>query len=145
MGPEAGPGHFARVSRSIPLPLLWIFERADLKGRICEDLESQLEDLDLFRLEAERLQLWTWTDPFSSWEELASLGLDRLKSALMALGLKCGGTLEERAQRLFSTKGLCSEVVSKRWGRGYVVRLNGCGVKAGSGECYADEPDVLVL
>ncbi|XP_026485324.1 splicing factor 3A subunit 3 [Vanessa tameamea] len=42
---------------------------------------------------------------FFSWEELASLGLDRLKSALMALGLKCGGTLEERAQRLFSTKG----------------------------------------
>lgn len=48
---------------------------------------------------------------FSSWEELASLGLDRLKSALMALGLKCGGTLEERAQRLFSTKGkLISEL-----------------------------------
>lgn len=43
---------------------------------------------------------------FSSWEELASLGLDRLKLALMALGLKCGGTLEERAQRLFSTKGM---------------------------------------
>merc|ERR1712156_1089247 len=42
---------------------------------------------------------------FSSPEELASLGLDRLKSALMALGLKCGGTLEERANRLFSTKG----------------------------------------
>ena len=42
---------------------------------------------------------------FSSPEELASLGLDRLKSALMALGLKCGGTLEERAKRLFSTKG----------------------------------------
>lgn len=43
---------------------------------------------------------------FSSWEELASLGLDRLKSALMAMQLKCGGTLEERAQRLFATKGL---------------------------------------
>uniref|UniRef100_A0A2K5RV95 Matrin-type domain-containing protein n=1 Tax=Cebus imitator TaxID=2715852 RepID=A0A2K5RV95_CEBIM len=42
---------------------------------------------------------------FSSWEELASLGLDRLKSALLALGLKCGETAEERAQRLFSTKG----------------------------------------
>lgn len=42
---------------------------------------------------------------FSSAEELASLGLDRLKSALLALGLKCGGTLEERAQRLFMTKG----------------------------------------
>lgn len=45
---------------------------------------------------------------FSSWEKLASLGRDRLKSALMALGLKCGGTLEERAQRLFSTKGEAS-------------------------------------
>lgn len=43
---------------------------------------------------------------FSSPEELASLGLDRLKQALQALGLKCGGTLEDRAQRLFSTKGV---------------------------------------
>ncbi|CAD5122490.1 DgyrCDS10913 [Dimorphilus gyrociliatus] len=42
---------------------------------------------------------------FSTPDELASLGLDRLKSALMALGLKCGGTLEERAKRLFATKG----------------------------------------
>ncbi|XP_063716116.1 splicing factor 3A subunit 3-like [Symsagittifera roscoffensis] len=42
---------------------------------------------------------------FSSSEELMSLGLDRLKSALQALGLKCGGTLEERAKRLFATKG----------------------------------------
>jgi splicing factor 3A subunit 3 len=29
--------------------------------------------------------------PFNSAEELKSLGLDRLKSALMALNLKCGG------------------------------------------------------
>ncbi|XP_033114410.1 splicing factor 3A subunit 3-like [Anneissia japonica] len=43
---------------------------------------------------------------FSSPEELASLGLDRLKSALMALNLKCGGTLDQRAQRLFTTKGV---------------------------------------
>jgi len=42
---------------------------------------------------------------FTKWEELASLGLDRLKSALLALGLKCGGTLEERARRLWATKG----------------------------------------
>lgn len=56
---------------------------------------------------------------FSSWEELASLGLDRLKSALMALGLKCGGTLEERAQRLFQTKGkqeLDSNLLPKKRG-----------------------------
>nr|CAG4646913.1 EOG090X03G1 [Megafenestra aurita] len=50
---------------------------------------------------------------FSSVEELASLGLDRLKSALVALGLKCGGTLEDRAKRLFSTKGLQIEEIDK--------------------------------
>jgi len=42
---------------------------------------------------------------FGSPEELASLGLDRLKSGLLALGMKCGGTLQERADRLFMTKG----------------------------------------
>ena len=31
---------------------------------------------------------------FASPEELSTLGLDRLKSALIALGLKCGGTLQ---------------------------------------------------
>nr|CAG4650839.1 EOG090X03G1 [Simocephalus serrulatus] len=50
---------------------------------------------------------------FSSPEELASLGLDRLKSALMALGLKCGGTLEDRAKRLFGTKGLQIDEIDK--------------------------------
>ncbi|KFD56556.1 hypothetical protein M514_02660 [Trichuris suis] len=43
--------------------------------------------------------------PFNSAEELMNVGLDRLKSALRALGMKCGGTAEERAKRLFLTKG----------------------------------------
>ena len=34
-------------------------------------------------------------------EELEAFGLDRLKEELMKNGLKCGGTLAERAQRLF--------------------------------------------
>jgi len=42
-------------------------------------------------------------------EDLEKLGLDRLKSALTAIGLKCGGTLQARAERLFSTKGLKEE------------------------------------
>ena len=36
---------------------------------------------------------------------LEALGLDRLKAALLALGLKCGGTLRDRAERLLSTRG----------------------------------------
>ncbi|XP_060101576.1 splicing regulator SDE2 [Heteronotia binoei] len=43
---------------------------------------------------------------FYSVTELEALGLEKLKLELMALGLKCGGTLQERAARLFSVRGL---------------------------------------
>ncbi|GMR36592.1 hypothetical protein PMAYCL1PPCAC_06787 [Pristionchus mayeri] len=42
---------------------------------------------------------------FASSSDLEALGLERLKNALLALGLKCGGTLKDRAERLFATKG----------------------------------------
>ncbi|KAF7460222.1 Hypothetical predicted protein [Marmota monax] len=48
---------------------------------------------------------------FSSAAELELLGLEKLKSELMALGLKCGGTLQERAARLFSVRGLAKEQI----------------------------------
>nr|XP_003410979.1 replication stress response regulator SDE2 [Loxodonta africana] len=48
---------------------------------------------------------------FSSVAQLELLGLDQLKSELMALGLKCGGTLQERAARLFSVRGLSREQI----------------------------------
>ncbi|XP_041467794.1 replication stress response regulator SDE2-like isoform X1 [Lytechinus variegatus] len=45
-------------------------------------------------------------DDYPSSADLEDLGLDRLKSALMERGMKCGGTLQERAQRLYSVRGL---------------------------------------
>lgn len=46
---------------------------------------------------------------FSSAAEMELLGLEKLKCELLALGLKCGGTLQERAARLFSVRGLTKE------------------------------------
>ncbi|XP_031992767.1 splicing regulator SDE2 isoform X1 [Hylobates moloch] len=48
---------------------------------------------------------------FTSVAELELLGLEKLKCELMALGLKCGGTLQERAARLFSVRGLAKEQI----------------------------------
>ncbi|XP_045154179.1 replication stress response regulator SDE2 isoform X1 [Echinops telfairi] len=48
---------------------------------------------------------------FDSVAEFELLGLDQLKSELTALGLKCGGTLQERAARLFSVRGLAREQI----------------------------------
>ncbi len=42
---------------------------------------------------------------FNSVEELEALGLERLKEGLESLGLKCGGTLSDRAKRLWSVRG----------------------------------------
>ncbi|KAM9363227.1 splicing regulator SDE2 isoform 2-T2 [Symphorus nematophorus] len=47
----------------------------------------------------------------SSVDQLESLGLDVLKEELMSRGLKCGGTLRERAARLFSIRGLRSDQI----------------------------------
>ncbi|KAF1585573.1 UNVERIFIED_CONTAM: Splicing factor 3A subunit 3, partial [Eudyptes robustus] len=52
-------------------------------------------------------------DGFESAEQLEALGGDRIKSALIALGLKCGGTPKERAIRLFSVKSLSPEELEK--------------------------------
>jgi len=53
-------------------------------------------------------------DPYKCVQELEELGLGRLKSALLALKVKCGGTLQQRAERLFSLKGLDYEDFPKK-------------------------------
>ncbi|KAM6946378.1 splicing regulator SDE2 [Aplochiton taeniatus] len=44
-------------------------------------------------------------------EELEAFGLEKLKAELMSRGLKCGGTLTDRAARLFSIKGLAPDQI----------------------------------
>mmetsp|Transcript_52661 Transcript_52661/g.111858 ORF Transcript_52661/g.111858 Transcript_52661/m.111858 type:complete len:445 (-) Transcript_52661:94-1428(-) len=50
----------------------------------------------------------------SSIDELKEMGSDRLKNILLSMGVKCGGTPEERAERLFSLKGLRRDEYPKR-------------------------------
>ncbi|PKU62905.1 hypothetical protein MA16_Dca027991 [Dendrobium catenatum] len=53
-------------------------------------------------------------DKYSSATELEVLGMDRLKMELQARGLKCGGTLQERASRLFLLKTTPLDKVPKK-------------------------------
>jgi len=50
--------------------------------------------------------LSAYADAADPAEELHALGLDVLKAELMRCGVKCGGTVAERATRLFALKGL---------------------------------------
>ncbi|XP_078429080.1 ubiquitin-like superfamily protein [Wolffia australiana] len=51
---------------------------------------------------------------FSTAQELEVLGMDGLKAELQARGLKCGGTLQERAARLFLLKATPIEKLPKK-------------------------------
>ncbi|CAI9101132.1 OLC1v1038390C1 [Oldenlandia corymbosa var. corymbosa] len=53
-------------------------------------------------------------DEINSAAELEVFGMDRLKSELQARGLKCGGTLQERAARLFLLKTTPIEMIPKK-------------------------------
>ena len=59
---------------------------------------------------SEPLRLGMYNSP----EELQVLGLNRLKEALLALNLKCGGTIEQRASRLWSVRGLKPDEIPKK-------------------------------
>lgn len=53
-------------------------------------------------------------DVFDSAQEVEMLGSDRLKEALQALGLKCGGTMRERAERLWLTKSTPLDQIDRK-------------------------------
>jgi predicted kinase len=64
---EAPPGRWRALARQCPVDLLNWLEAADLRGRICPDLEAQLEIMDLFRLRCEELGIWGKSDPWEDW------------------------------------------------------------------------------
>jgi splicing factor 3A subunit 3 len=81
-------------------------------------LEEKLKDIVKEPVKAEALDL----ESYQSVQELEVLGMDRLKGALMALQIKCGGSLSERATRLFSLKGLeRRDYPSKVRAKGFIV------------------------
>ncbi|XP_077229123.1 splicing factor-like protein [Tasmannia lanceolata] len=53
-------------------------------------------------------------DYYSSVEELLEVGSEKLKEALEALGLKRGGTIQQRAERLFLTKNTPLDQLDKK-------------------------------
>lgn len=50
-------------------------------------------------------------ESYKSHDQLMELGLDCLKSELQVRGLKCGGSLEERAKRLWAVRGKSPEEI----------------------------------
>ena len=54
------------------------------------------------------------SETYSTLEAVKQLGLKHLKAELERRGLKAGGTLDERAARLFSVRGLSEDKISDK-------------------------------
>uniref|UniRef100_A0A914UQX4 SDE2-like C-terminal domain-containing protein n=1 Tax=Plectus sambesii TaxID=2011161 RepID=A0A914UQX4_9BILA len=77
--------------------------------------DCQLHEAEKKKAEAAQQQNFESIDleTIESADDLKSLSLDHLKHALEERGLKCGGSLNERAERLFSVKGLSPDQYPK--------------------------------
>lgn len=74
-------------------------ETPKLKYEEEQDMEEPSQEIDL--------------SGYNTVENLEQLGLDKLKMALMKKGVKCGGSLKERAARLFLIKDLPPEQIKQ--------------------------------
>jgi splicing factor 3A subunit 3 len=75
--------------------------------QVCSDFEEQYADGIVEGLDNELIPSQHTVidlDYYSTVEELVDVGPEKLKEALGALGLKVGGTPQQRAERLFLTK-----------------------------------------
>lgn len=65
---------YFNLARQAPLHLFYYLEQADMRGRICDDLDSQLELLELFKLYANEFGYWR-VDVEQQWAKSAKLVL----------------------------------------------------------------------
>lgn len=66
---DAPLSRFRRLARLVDLELVYFLEIADMLGRVCNDLQEQLDQLEMFRLYAEEYQLWNQPDPYAPWRQ----------------------------------------------------------------------------
>ncbi|XP_051142789.1 splicing factor SF3a60 homolog [Andrographis paniculata] len=80
------------------------------KSGLVEGWENESHENSTAQSQDSRIDL----DYYSTVEELMEVGPEKLKEALAALGLKTGGTVRQRAERLFLTKNTPLEKLDKK-------------------------------
>ncbi|ULH17086.1 AAA family ATPase (plasmid) [Deinococcus sp. KNUC1210] len=88
---EAGTqAAYRRLARQVDLRQLYLLELADTRGRLSADRTSRLEDLELFRLQAEDYGLWNEADPCADWEAHLQTALSAAPVSQLDLTLQRG-------------------------------------------------------
>ncbi|MCH2206400.1 MAG: AAA family ATPase [Lentisphaerales bacterium] len=64
---DAADSAYFRLARQVDVQLLYYLELADMRGRICDDHDKNIEVLNLFRMRLEELNLWENDEPYEDW------------------------------------------------------------------------------
>lgn len=78
---------YRQLARLADLELLYYFEQADMRGRICDDLSTQLDYIELFRMFAQEYGVWQTPDVYQAWQSVieAELGNERTELRQLVL------------------------------------------------------------
>lgn len=79
------PRAFWRLGRLANPGLLYLLEQADMRGRICEDRQEQIEYIDLFRLYAQDSEIWNGGAPHLKWKPFIDDALSEFDEELRQL------------------------------------------------------------
>ena len=113
---DASEAEFLLLARQADPQLLYFLEKADMKGRICADMERNLESLELFRMRLEELDLWENESPYEEWYDLfeennISNSEDAVSIAIYDYEKKIICSPEEGLARSFKLKNGYSQLV----------------------------------
>lgn len=112
-------GEYWKLARKASMDLLYWLELADMRGRICEDLNEQLDLLEQFRLFSEEYEVWESHKPLQQLRENMSPRLEgvpaRTRDMIFARTMRDFeegdiSTLEEGIARTYSLRDGFSEV-----------------------------------
>ena len=110
-----GPSTFGAITPGIMLPpVVATHGKADATVPSDVKVEESAVSMDSTEKDEKKDLPPFDLDKCESLDEAKQLGMDRLKEILTSMGCKCGGSLEERAARLFSLKGLKREEYPKK-------------------------------
>lgn len=82
---DESANRYKELARLVDLELVYFLEQADLRGRICPDLEEQLEIIELFKLYAEEAGAWKVADPYAEWRTFLQAELADVSEEAKAL------------------------------------------------------------
>ncbi|UQN08710.1 AAA family ATPase [Deinococcus sp. QL22] len=120
---------YRRLARQVNLPLLYLLEVADVRGRVTADQAARLDDLEYFRLQAQEYGVWN-TDSYGEWQAEISSTLAGFPPDFLDLTVQ-GGILDHEAGLIQVPQEAVSRSYAARAGFPHLVVT--CG-PSGSGK-----------